>query len=420
MNERIVATYWIETAHDLEWAAQALAGEQSSGTFVPVPGESPELKARAAARVETITELEPASEPSLPGAQGSRTQTAHARWRRAIVRISWPLANLGTSLPMLMSTVAGNLFELQQFSGVQLLDIELPDAFGVDCPGPQFGIEGTRRLAGVRDQPLIGTIIKPSVGLFPDDTARLVQTLCDAGIDFIKDDELQGDGPACPFDDRVRAVMAVINRHADRTGKKVMYAFNLSGGIDQMRYRHDLVLAQGGTCVMVNLIGVGLTGVEHLRRHAVLPIHGHRNGWGALSRSPALGFNYVAWQKFWRLAGVDHMHVNGLSNKFCESDDSVLASARACQQPMFEGKPCTVMPVFSSGQTVHQAVRTYAALGSTDLIYACGGGIMAHPDGVAAGVAGVRQAWEAAVKGVALETYGQSHTALATALKAFA
>ena len=81
-----------------------------------------------------------------------------------------------------------------------------------------------------------------------------------------------------------------------------------------------------------------------------------------------LGWSYVAWQKLWRLAGADHMHVNGLSNKFSETDDSVIASARECLTPMFAEKPCTVMPVFSSGQTVRQAHGTYAALGSTDLM----------------------------------------------------
>ena len=90
-------------------------------------------------------------------------------------------------------------------------------------------------------RPLIGTIIKPSVGFGPEETADLVKVLCEAGIDFIKDDELQADGPHCPFERRARAVMRVINGHAERTGKKVMYAFNITGELDEMRRRHDLV-----------------------------------------------------------------------------------------------------------------------------------------------------------------------------------
>jgi ribulose-bisphosphate carboxylase large chain len=128
----------------------------------------------------------------------------------------------------------------------------------------------------------------------------------------------------------------------------------------------------------------------------------------------------VAWQKLWRLAGADHMHVNGLQSKFAESDESVIESARACLEPMFDSKPCTVMPVFSSGQSARQAPGTYAGLGSTDLIVTAGGGIMAHPNGVAAGVAALREAWEAAVAGISLADYARERPDLAKALEAAA
>jgi ribulose-bisphosphate carboxylase large chain len=415
-SDRIEADYLIETSFDPRQAAEAMAGEQSSGTFTPVPGETPELKARTAATITRLQHLpEPVPVPSLPGAADAPGQPVERR--RAIVTLSWPLANIGPSLPNLMATVAGNLFELQQFSGLRLLDIRLPDAFAKAYPGPQFGIAGTRRLTGVDGRPVIGTIIKPSIGLSPSETATLVATLCEAGIDFIKDDELQTDGACCPFDARVRAVMRVVNAHADRTGKKVMVAFNLTGDLDQMRRRHDLVRDLGGTCVMLSLNAVGLTGMIELRRMCELPIHAHRNGWGYLSRHPLLGWSYIAWQKIWRLAGADHMHVNGIDSKFAESDASVIDSARECLKPLFADAPCRVMPVFSSRQSARQAHGTYAGLGSTDLIVTAGGGIMAHPDGPAAGVEAMRAAWEAAVAGVGLADCARSHPALARALE---
>jgi len=411
---RIEADYLLETASDPRRVAETMAGEQSSGTFVPVPGETPELKARSAARVERLDLLdEPVHGPSLP----TTAAVDPARLRRARVTLSWPIENLGPSLPNLLATVAGNLFELRPITGLRLLDIRLPQAFADAYPGPRFGIEGTRRLAGIEGRPIIGTIIKPSVGFGPDETAALVRTLCEGGIDFIKDDELQADGPHCPFEDRARAVMRVVNDHAERTAKKVMVAFNLTGEIDQMRRRHDLVRDLGGTCVMASLNSVGLVGMIELARMSELPIHAHRNGWGYLTRHPLLGWSYVAWQKIWRLAGADHMHVNGLDNKFSEDDDSVVASARTCLTPLFPDKPCLAMPVFSSGQTVRQAPGTYAALGSTDLIVTAGGGIVAHPGGPGEGVAALRQAWEAAVAGIGLAEHARSHRALAQALE---
>jgi ribulose-bisphosphate carboxylase large chain len=407
---RIHARYWLETGDDPQRAAEVIAGEQSSGTFTAVPGETPALKARSGARVERLVVIDHADQPSLPVLQPA------ARYTRCLLDLSWPLDNLGPSLPNLLATLAGNLFELRQVSGLRLLDLAVPDAFAAACPGPAFGIGGTRRLAGVAQGPLIGTIIKPSVGLSPEETALTVRQLLAGGIDFIKDDELQADGPHCPFDERVRAVMREVHAAAQRNGRQAMVAFNLTGEVDEMRRRHDLVQQLGGTCVMVSLNSVGLTGLLALRRHAQLPIHAHRNGWGYLNRCPALGWDYAPWQALWRLAGADHLHVNGLANKFSESDDSVVAAARAVLRPLSAAHPMHAMPVFSSGQTGLQAAPTHAAVGTTDLIHAAGGGILGHPGGIAAGVAAMRQAWAAAVAGTPLAQHAARHPELAQAL----
>jgi ribulose-bisphosphate carboxylase large chain len=415
MIDRIEADYLIETPDDPQRAAEVMAGEQSSGTFLALPGETAELRERSAARVALLEELDSAPTPSLPGSSAGEGQ----RVRRARVTLSWPMGNIGPDLTALMTTVAGNLFELRQFSGLRILDIRLPDAFVAAFRGPQFGIEGTRQLAGIHQRPLIGTIIKPSVGLSAAETAMLAGQLAEAGIDFLKDDELQVDGVHCPFEARVDAVMRVLNAYADRTGKKPMFAFNLSGDPDQMRRRHDHVLSRGGTCVMISLTSVGLAGFLSFARHAQLPIHAHRNGWGYLSRAPMLGWSYIAWQKFWRLAGADHMHCNGIRNKFSEPDESVIASALECIKPMSEVRACTVMPVLSSGQSAEQIADSWAALGTPDLIYAAGGGIMGHPGGPAAGVASLRQGWEAAMDNVPRDVWPARYPELTTALEAF-
>ncbi len=99
----------------------------------------------------------------------------------------------------------------------------------------------------------------------------------------------------------------------------------------------------------------------------------------------------------------------------------MIASARACLAPMFErpGHGCEVMPVFSSGQTVEQVADTYRALGSIDLIYCCGGGIMGHPGGIGAGVTALHQAWQAALAGIAQDDYAREHAELAQAIRTF-
>lgn len=411
------ARYLVESSVPSEKVAQVIAGEQSSGTFLSLRGETEQLKERARARVVRINPLPPALEPTLASAFVARHGNP-AVFHRAEIEIAFPIANVGPNLSTLLATIAGNLFELGEVTALRLLDLDLPAEYAAKFLGPAFGIEGTRRQAQVFERPLIGTIIKPSIGLTPQQTADLTNDLCAAGIDFIKDDELIADPPYAPFDERLKAVMPVLHRHADRLGRIPMYAINISGSIDEMLRRHDAVLEAGGTCVMVSINWVGFAAVEHLRRHAKLPIHGHRNGWGAFTRHPGLGFSFTAYQKLWRLAGVDQLHVNGLRSKFWEPDESVLDSARACLSDFAGLKP--VMPVFSSGQWALQAPDMYRELRTGDLMHLAGGGIIGHPDGIAAGVSSMREAWEAAMEGMDLETYAGTHPALQRALLHFA
>lgn len=410
--ERVTATYLIETPLPVDRAAATLAGEQSSGTFVAVPGETAGLKARYAARVEKIAERESVAAPAIPTGRA-----AAAVYRRAEVVVSWSVENFGTNLPALVSTLQGNLYELAQFSGLKLMDFEVPAAFAAAFRGPAFGVGGCRRLTGVTGRPLIGTIIKPSIGLSPAQTAAMVQELVGAGIDFLKDDELMANPPHSPFDARVDAVMRVINDHAQRTGKKAMYAFNLSDEADAMERHYDKVVAAGGTCAMLSLNSVGLAAGKKICDRGQLAIHGHRNGWGMLNRHPLLGIEFPAYQKLWRLAGVDQLHVNGIANKFWESDDSVVRSIASCLASAPLGRP--VLPVVSSGQWGGQAPETWRRTQTTDLLYMAGGGIQAHPDGPAAGVASLQLWWQAAMEGLDYQGAIAKYPALARSAAKF-
>lgn len=414
-QDRVTAVYLVETAYSLERAAASIAGEQSTGTFTAVPGETGVVKQRHGARVESIEALEETDTPSLPGA---KTPPHHdGKYRRGRVRVSFPLHNFGPSIPNLMSAVAGNLYELQELSGLRLLDLELPDAFTVRYPGPKFGIEGTRKLTGVYDRPILGTIVKPSVGLSMGELSDLVEKLARAGMDFIKDDELNADPPYAPLADKVEAVMAAVERAADATGKKLMYAFNITGDYDELRRNHDLVVKAGGNCVMVSILSVGLSGLAYLNQFSEVPIHGHRNQWGMLTRSPLLGIEFTAYQKLCRLAGADHLHVNGLNSKFYESNESVVRSIAACSAPLFGGYKA--MPVVSSAQWAGTAPATYAATGTIDVMHLAGGGMLAHPDGPAAGFESMKLGWEAAVQGIPLDIYAAQHPSLQKAIEKY-
>ena len=417
MTDKVQATYLIETPHSLEHAAMVIAGEQSSGTFVSVPGETDELKERFGAQVLQIKPLGSVRAPSLPGWKAPRPAGAESEFRRGEIVVSFPLHNFGTSLPNLLATVAGNLYELQELSGIRLIDLELPPAFAERYPGPGFGVDGTRKLVQIYERPLIGTIVKPSIGLSTSDLQGVVRDLAIAGLDFIKDDELHADPPYAPLAERVPAVMAEIERVADQTGKKTMYAFNISGDVDHMLRAHDLVIKHRGTCVMISVNNVGIAALAHLRKHCALPIHGHRNNFGAMSRHPFLGIGFTAYQKLFRLAGVDHLHVGGLDSKFYQTDEEVAQSITDCLTPLFGDY--RVMPAISSAQWAGSAVKTYAETRTIDVIHLAGGGILGHPDGAAAGVSSMRQGWAAALAGTALDEYAATHPELRAAIGKF-
>jgi len=417
-QDRFEATYLIETPLAPGQVAEVMAGEQSCGTFARVEGETDELRERARATVEHIEELESVNAPSLPNALLERKGHT-GPWRRARVRISFPVANVGANLPTLAATVSGNLYDLGETSGLRLESLTLPATYRARFELPRFGIAGTRQVTGVATGALVGTIIKPNVGFSAAQTAELVGRLCAAGVDFIKDDEVCADPDHAPLAQRVPAVMAVVREHQQRTGKHVMVAFNITDETDAMKRHADLVEREGGSCVMASLNWCGHSGMQTLRRHTGLAIHGHRNGYGALSRHPLLGMSFQAYQTLWRLAGVDHMHVHGLQGKFSQSDDEVIESAHDCYMPLADGFDDRVMPAFSSGQWAGTVPATWAAVKCDDLLFMSGGGILAHPGGPAAGVASIRQAWAAACAGIPLSTFAEQAPELASALAFF-
>ncbi|MDX1125635.1 ribulose 1,5-bisphosphate carboxylase [Sinorhizobium medicae] len=409
-------TYRIETPGDVEALARKIASDQSTGTFVAVPGETEELKRRAAARVVAIRHLPPADRASLPDEAGDAT-----RFNRADAEIAYPLEAVGTDLSALTTIAIGGVYAIKGMTGIRVVDMKLPPEFAAAHPGPQFGVAGSRRLTGVEGRPIIGTIVKPALGLLPDETAALVGDLLSSGVDFIKDDEKLMSPAYSPLSARIAAIMPKIRDHEQKTGKKVMYAFGISHtDPDEMMRNHDLVVAAGGNAAVVNINSIGMGGVAFLRKRSNLVLHAHRNGWDILTRHGGLGMEFSVWQQFWRLLGVDQFQINGIRVKYWEPDDSFVKSFKAVSTPLFSREDCP-LPVVCSGQWGGQAPETFVRTGrTTDLLYLCGGGVVSHPGGAGAGVRAVRQAWEAAVAGIPLSDYAKEHPELAQSIEKFA
>lgn len=410
----ITLTYRIETSGSVEAMADKIASDQSTGTFVSVPGETEELKLRVAARVLAVRPLDDGNQPTWPEvAPGTRLS-------RADVDIAFPLDAIGTDLSALMTIAIGGVFSIRGMTGIRIVDMKLPDAFKDAHPGPQFGIPGSRRLTGVEGRPIIGTIVKPALGLRPHETADLVGELIESGVDFIKDDEKLMSPAYSPLKDRVMAIMPRILDHEQKTGKKVMYAFGIShADPDEMMRNHDIVAKAGGNCAVININSIGFGGMSFLRKRSNLVLHAHRNGWDVLTRHPGAGLDFKVYQQFWRLLGVDQFQINGIKVKYWEPDESFVSSFEAVSAPLFDRSDCP-LAVVGSGQWGGQAPETYQRTGrTTDLLYLCGGGIVSHPGGPAAGVRAVQQAWQAAVADIPLEIYAKDHRELAASIAKF-
>lgn len=406
--------YRIETAGDIEAIAAKIAADQSTGTFTALPGETEAVRARCAARVENLSPLDPVDVPSIPDPGGK------GPYQRADVTVAFPLEAVGTDIAALMTITVNGVYAVRGVTGIRVMDIDLPSAWACH-PGPRFGIAGSRRLMGVAEGPMIASIIKPSLGLLPEETATVVRQLCEAGVDFVKDDEKMMSPGYAPIEARVRAIMPVIRDHEQKTGKTVMYAFGISSADpDTMMRNHDLVVAEGGNAAVININSIGFGGMSFLRKRSELCLHAHRNGWDILTRHPGLGMEFRAYQKIWRLLGVDQFQINGIRAKYWEPDDSFVRSFHDLARPIFS-EADRPLPVVCSGQWGGQAVETYRRTGRTlDLMYLGGGGIHGHPMGAAAGVTAIRQAWEAAESGVDLDVHARAHPELAASLAKWA
>ena len=261
----IIATYYIGTeTNDALKRAEALALEQSTGTWVDVPEETPEVRARHTGKVIGVYEVPP-YEYGLP---------EDIKERQFIVQVGYPTLNIGEQIPELLTTVLGNV---SMAGKVKLLDINFPKSWLSHFQGPKFGAPGVRDLLGVHDRPLLMSITKPSIGIPPKTIGKLAYQMAAGGVDIIKDDELLADPTYCPVVDRVKEVMAGVKRAYEETGEKTLYCVNITDEVDRMVDKAKRVIELGCNAIMVNFTPVGLSAVRMLAEHPDInvPIWAH-------------------------------------------------------------------------------------------------------------------------------------------------
>lgn len=403
-GDYLLATYALELPADVDpWARVArFAVGQTTGTWVDVPGLTPELRSAHEGRVVQVLPVPPSD------TTGHTPDTAIGY----LATLALPTINFGASLPQLLNTLIGN--DASTSMEAKLVDLQLPGELERGFGGPRFGVAGVRDLLGVPDRPLLLNMLKPCTGLEPETAAAIFEATARGGIDLIKDDELMGNTAYSTVLRRVELFTAAAERAHAETGVRTVYLPNISDRPDRMLATARRAVDAGARALMVAYSTVGLGAVEMLADEVCVPILGHFAGAAPLYEGPRTGMSApLASGLFPRLAGADLALVVSPYGGYPISRLQYQRIAHQLVLPRPHLKP--VFPVVGGG--VHPGtVQRYVDELGTDLVLGVGGAIQGHPAGPAAGVHAMRRAVDAALAGIPATEAAAEHPDLATAL----
>lgn len=385
----LLCDFYIEQiGMSLKEAAGGVAAESSVGTWTELTTLKPYVE-KLAARVFSI--------------KGNN------------IRIAYPIELFEEgNMPNILSSVAGNVFGLRALKNLRLNNIHLPKKLVKSFKGPRYGIAGVRDLLGVENRPLVGTIIKPKLGLKTVDHAKVAYDAWAGGCDVVKDDENLSSQGFNPFKERVVATLEMRDRAEEETGEKKVYMVNVTSETEEMLKRTQFVVDHGGRYLMIDILTCGFSALQTLREHDFgLVIHAHRAGHAAFTKNPLHGISMQIIAKVARIIGVDQLHVGTVVGKMSETKEEVAENCEALKTSMFGTKE--VLPV-ASGGLYPGLVPALMGFFGKDFVIQAGGGIHGHPDGTVFGAKAMRQAVDATLHGISLKEYAVTHKELQKAL----
>ena len=408
-DEYLIATYLASFAAEvpIPLLSMALAIEQSTGTWVAVPGETPEVRRHHIAKVLGVYEL-PDYEFSVPPSVETRN------W---IIQVAYPEVNIGPQIPMLLTSVVGNI---SMGGNIKLLDIRFPQKFVAGFKGPKFGIAGIREILGIPKRPLLNNMIKPCTGYPLELGAELFRQAALGGCDIIKDDELIADASFNSIEGRVKRYMEIEKQVYEETGEHTLYTVNITDKVPKVFDNAKRAVELGCNALMINYLAVGLPVMQALTEdpNINVPILAHMDVAGAMYMSPLHGMSsHIVLGKLPRLAGADVVVIPAPYGKAPVIPDKFKNVAKNLTFPLYQLRPTFPMP--SGGITPSMVPKVMADLGN-DIVIGSGGGVHAHPQGPVAGGKAFRQAIDATLDGIPLEEYAKEHPELEAVLKSWA
>ena len=389
----LLTVFYVEPAegNTLEHACEQIASESSIGTWTDVCTTKPEIMETLG---PTVYEIDKDS---------------------GLVKIAYPheLFESG-NMPQIFSSIAGNIFGMKAVANLRLMDIVYPKEIVDSFKGPKYGIRGIRKILKVKERPLLGTIVKPKLGLGCSDHARVAYNSWVGGCDIVKDDENLSNQKFNPFGERIIKTLKLRDKAENETGEKKIYMPNVTAETEEMISRAEFVKENGGEYVMVDVVTAGFAGLQSLIDQDLdLVIHAHRAMHAAFTRNTKHGITMLAYAKSLRLVGVDQLHIGTAVGKMEGPAEEVIKIRDAMTQDQYNIK--TTFPVCSGGLHPGMIQKLIQILGK-DIIIQMGGGIHGHPEGTTQGAIAARQAIDATTKGISLEEYSEDHEELKEAL----
>ncbi|MEM3555540.1 MAG: type III ribulose-bisphosphate carboxylase [Candidatus Micrarchaeia archaeon] len=410
VNE-VVSLYRVEPAEGVsfEEAVNHMAGESSIDTWSEILTLNPQLAKKLKPHVFLIDK------------------------KRSLVKVAYKKDLFETnSVPQLLSSLAGNIFSMKLLESLRLEDISFPKEVIKQFKGPKFGLKGVRKLLKVEGRPLVGTIVKPKVGLTSEKHAEVAYNAWVGGCDLVKDDENLTNQKFNSFERRAKLTLKARDKAERETGERKVYACNITAPTcKEMIRRAKFVKELGGEYIMIDIIPVGWTALQTLREENEelnLVLHAHRCMHSALTRNPKHGVSMLLIAKLTRLVGLDQLHIGTVVGKMHGGRSEVLSIRDECvlknvkenyEANILEQRWDEIKPVFpvASGGLQPTMIPELMKIFGKDVIMQFGGGIHAHPMGTKAGAAACRQAVEAVLNKIPLEEAALKNKELSAAVK---
>jgi len=402
--------YYVEKAADtssIEKACEEIAKESSIGTWTDIVTLSEDI------------------------AQRLKPCVYHVNKEKKIIKIAYNEELFeADNISQILSAIAGNIYGMKAINNLRLIDIEFPKSIVSVYKGPKFGIKGIRKLLKVFGRPLLGTIVKPKVGLNPKQHAKVCGESWIGGLDIVKDDENLTSMKFNKFETRVKETLKIRDKIEIETGEKKIYMPNITAPVSKMKERADFVIEQGGEYVMVDIITLGFSALQEIRDYLDdknVVIHAHRAMHAAITRDPKHGMTMLSIAKISRLIGMDQLHTGTVVGKMEGGEKEVVDINKVLTNMFIEEEDYSMLhqdwgnikktfPVASGGLYPNVVHKLIDILG-TDIVIQAGGGVHGHPEGTEAGAKAMRQAVQAYLDNINLSEYAKTHNELKKALE---